>query len=37
MAEQLKEKRIVRRFMRNLHAYYPEEYQTRHPKAARER
>ena len=37
MTDELKEKGIVRRFMRKLHAYYPEEYQTLHPNVVRDR
>ena len=37
ITDELKDKGIVRRFMQKLHAYYPVEYQVRHPKAARER
>ena len=37
MTDELKDKGIVRRFMQKLHAYYPKEYQARHPKTARER
>ena len=37
VTDELKDKGIVQRFMQKLHATYQEEYQARHPKAARDR